>query len=154
MQAIFSPATGKLSDRINPSVLATGGMALITAGLMLFTVLSPETSITIIIVDLALLGFGYALFASPNTHAVMNSVPLKLYGVPSGVLGTTRMCGMMTSMGISMLAFSLTIGNTPISVVDTESLLLSINSAFMIFVILCAVGTFASYMVIRNKGKE
>jgi EmrB/QacA subfamily drug resistance transporter len=154
IQAIFSPATGRLSDRINPSVLATGGMALITAGLMLFTVLSPETSILIIIVDLAFLGFGFALFASPNTHAVMNSVPLKLYGVASGVLGTTRMCGMMTSMGISMLAFSLTIGNTPISLVDPESLLVSINSAFTIFVVLCATGTFASYMVIRNKGEE
>lgn len=154
LQAIFSPATGRLSDKINPSALATAGMALITAGLMLFAVLSPDMEIWIIIADLAFLGFGFALFASPNTHAVMDSVSERLYGVSSGVLGTTRLCGMMTSMGISMLAFSFTIGRTPIALVDTESLLLSINSAFTIFVILCAVGTFASYMIIRDKGRE
>lgn len=154
MQAIFSPATGKLSDRVNPSTLATGGMAIITAGLMLFTVLTPETGIMIIAADLALLGFGFALFASPNTHAVMDSVPLKLYGVASGILGTTRMSGMMTSMGISMLAFSFTIGRTPISSVDTDSLLISINSAFTIFVILCAIGTFASFIIIKDKIKN
>ena len=129
-------------------------MALITAGLMLFTVLTPETEIMIIIADLAFLGLGFALFSSPNTHSVMNSVPLKLYGVASGILGTTRMCGMMISMGISMLAFSFTIGRTPVALVDPGELLLSINSAFTIFVILCAVGTFASYMIIRDKGKE
>lgn len=151
MQAIFSPATGRLSDRLNPSALATAGMALITAGLMLFAVLTPDMNIWIIIADLAFLGFGFALFASPNTHAVMNSVTERLYGVASGLLGTTRLCGMMTSMGISMLAFSFTIGRTPVALVDPGSLLLSINSAFTIFVILCAAGTFASYMIIRDK---
>jgi EmrB/QacA subfamily drug resistance transporter len=151
MQAIFSPVTGRLSDKVNPSLLATGGMAFITGGLMLFTILTPDTSIMIIIVDLAFLGFGFALFASPNTHSVMDSVSVRLYGVASGIIGTTRMCGMMTSMGISMLAFSFTIGRTPVAFVDPESLLLSINSAFMIFVILCAIGTFASYVIIRNK---
>ena len=154
LQAIFSPATGRLSDKINPSALATAGMALITAGLMLFAVLTPDMEIWIIIADLAFLGFGFALFASPNTHAVMDSVSERLYGVASGVLGTTRLCGMMTSMGISMLAFSFTIGRTPIALVDTDSLLLSINSAFTIFVILCAIGTLASYLIIRDKAGE
>jgi len=154
MQAVFSPATGRLSDKINPSALATAGMALITAGLMLFAVLTPDTNIWLIIADLAFLGFGFALFASPNTHAVMSSVSERLYGVASGLLGTTRLCGMMTSMGISMLAFSFTIGRTPVALVDPESLLLSINSAFIIFVILCAIGTFASYMIIRDKCGE
>lgn len=154
MQAILSPATGKLSDRLNPSALATAGMALITAGLMLFTVLTPETEIVIIIADLAFLGLGFALFSSPNTHSVMNSVPLKLYGIASGILGTTRMCGMMISMGISMLTFSFTIGRTPVALVDPGDLLLSINYAFTIFVILCALGTFASYMIIRDKGRK
>jgi len=40
--------------------------------------------------SLILLGFGFALFSSPNTNAIMSSVEKKFYGVASGTLGTMR----------------------------------------------------------------
>ncbi|MBP2133396.1 EmrB/QacA subfamily drug resistance transporter [Methanomicrobium sp. W14] len=152
LQTVLSPLTGKLSDKYDSAILSTSGMVIITAGLMMFAFLKPSTSVFLIIINLAILGTGYALFSSPNTHAVMNSVDERKYGVASGVLGTMRMCGMMSSMGISMLAFSLTIGEEVLAEADVSSLMHAINLAFAIFVVLCIIGTFASY--IRNPKKD
>ncbi len=43
MQAIFSPLAGRLSDRIEPRLIASAGMALTTIGLIIFIFLSAET---------------------------------------------------------------------------------------------------------------
>ncbi|MDD4126649.1 MAG: MFS transporter [Methanomicrobium sp.] len=151
IQTIFSPITGRLSDKHNSSCIATSGMAVISIGLILFANLTTETPVILIIVNLAFLGFGFALFSSPNTHVVMNSVDERRYGVASGILGTMRLCGMMASMGISMLAFSLTIGRQALSEADIGFLMSGINMAFAIFLVLCVIGTAASYV---RKGKQ
>ncbi|UUX91226.1 MFS transporter [Methanoplanus endosymbiosus] len=151
LQVILSPTAGKLSDRVESRIPATIGMAMITAGLLLFTFLSDETPVMIIIANLAFLGIGYALFSSPNTHAVMDSVSERYYGVASGMLGTTRLCGMMASMGISMMVFAIIMQRLPLAEVAPELITESVNLAFMVFVILCAIGTVASY--IRNPKK-
>jgi len=151
MQVILSPSAGKLSDRIESGIPATIGMAMITAGLMLFSFLSEETPVMVIIANLAFLGVGYALFSSPNTHAVMSSVSERYYGVASGMLGTTRLCGMMASMGISMMIFAIIMQEIPLAEVPPEMITESVNLAFMVFVVLCAIGTVASY--IRNPKK-
>ena len=59
------------------------------------------------IAGVVLLGFGFALFSSPNTNAVMSSIDRRFYGVGSATLGTMRLTGQMLSMGIAMVIFSL-----------------------------------------------
>ena len=146
LQTVFSPVTGRLSDRYNSSHIATLGMGFISAGILLFAGLTSESSLYMIIGNLCFLGFGFALFSSPNTHVVMNSVDERRYGVASGILGTMRLCGMMASMGISMLAFSLTIGREALSEAELSGIMSGINIAFGIFLILCIIGTAASYV--------
>ncbi|WFN36540.1 MFS transporter [Methanomicrobium antiquum] len=153
LQTVFSPVTGRLSDKYNSSYIATLGMGFISAGLLLFAGLNVESSIYMIIGNLCFLGFGFALFSSPNTHVVMNSVDERRYGVASGILGTMRLCGMMASMGISMLAFSLTIGREALSEAELSGIMSGINIAFAIFLVLCIIGTFASLVRKKNKKK-
>ena len=66
-------------------------------------------------VSLILLGFGFAIFSSPNTNAVMSSVEKRFYGVASGALGTMRVTGQMLSMGMTMLIFAIYIGRVQIT---------------------------------------
>jgi MFS family permease len=73
IQTLFSPLAGKLSDRIEPRIVATTGMAITTAGLSFFIFLTPVTPLYAIVIALMVLGFGYALFSSPNTNAIMSS---------------------------------------------------------------------------------
>ena len=98
MQAIFSPLAGRLSDRIEPRLIASAGMALTTVGLIIFIFLNKETPLAFIIGNLLLMGLGFALFSSPNTNAVMSSAPKTAYGVASATLATMRQVGMVFSM--------------------------------------------------------
>jgi EmrB/QacA subfamily drug resistance transporter len=144
MQAIFSPLAGRLSDRIEPRLIASAGMALTTIGLIIFIFLSEETHLELIIGNLILMGFGFALFSSPNTNAVMSSAPNTAYGVASATLGTMRQVGMVLSMGISMLMFTLYIGRVQITPEYYPLFQQSMKTSFIIFAILCFGGIFAS----------
>jgi EmrB/QacA subfamily drug resistance transporter len=145
VQAVFSPLAGRLSDRIEPRLIASAGMVLNTVGLTLFIFLNQETSLKLIIGNLVLMGFGYALFVSPNTNAVMSSAPKSAYGVASAALATMRQVGMVLSMAVAMLMFSLyNIADVQITPEYYPLFQQSMQTAFVIFAILCFAGIFAS----------
>jgi EmrB/QacA subfamily drug resistance transporter len=144
VQSIFSPFAGKLSDKIEPRIVASTGMILTTLGLFLFTFLDEKTPLLFIVISLIFLGFGFAFFSSPNTNAIMSSVEKRFYGVASGTLGTMRLLGQMLSMGIAMLVFAVCIGRVQITPEYYLSFLKSLKLAFIIFATLCFGGIFAS----------
>ena len=144
MQAIFSPLAGRLSDRIEPRVIASAGMALTTVGLVIFIFLNEATPLELIIGNLLLMGFGFALFSSPNTNAVMSSAPKTAYGVASATLGTMRGIGMVLSMAITMLMFTVYIGRVQITPDHYPLFQESMKTSFIIFAVLCFGSIFAS----------
>ena len=149
VMAMLSPSAGKLSDRIEPGIVATLGMALTTVGLFLLTFLEMDTSLVYIVGCLVLLGFGFALFSSPNTNAILSSVEKRFFGIASGTVGTMRALGMMVSMGIATVVFSIFIGRIQITPEHYPVLIKSIKVAFVIFAIFCFGGIFAS--LVRGK---
>lgn len=144
VQALFSPLAGRLSDRIEPQMVASLGMAVTSAGLTFFIFLTENTSIKYIIAALLIIGFGFALFSSPNTNAIMGSVAKKYYGVASGVIGSARSVGQAFSMGITSLVMVFYMGNVQISRSNYPNFLISIKVTFIILTILCFFGIFAS----------
>ena len=148
MMALFSPKAGRLSDRVEPRIVASAGMGLTFVGLVLLTrLLNGQTPTALIALCLMLLGLGFALFSSPNTNAVMSSVERRHFGVASGTLSTMRAVGGMLSMGLVMLIFSWIIGPTQITQETPERFPAFVKSAKMALALasaLCLVGTFAS----------
>ncbi|HEX9970710.1 MAG TPA: MFS transporter, partial [bacterium] len=144
VMALLSPLAGKLSDKIEPRIVASIGMILTVIGLGLLIFLNQNTPIAFIVASLVVLGFGFALFSSPNTNAVMSSVEKKYYGVVSATLGTMRLVGQMFSMGIAMLIFAIFIGKVKITPEHYPSFLMSMKVAFSIFAVFCFGGIFAS----------
>ena len=144
VQAVFSPFAGRLSDRIEPRIIASIGMTLSFVGLSLFTFLNENSTLEFIVANLILLGFGFALFSSPNTNAIMSSVEKRFYGLASGSVGTMRLLGMMISMGIATLIFAIFIGRVQITIEYYPVFIKSVKVAFIIFSILCFGGIFAS----------
>ena len=144
VMAIGSPFAGRLSDKTEPRIVASIGMTVIVIGLVPFTFLSEDTPLWVIIAGLLLLGFGFALFSSPNTNAVMSSVEKRSYGVAAGVVATMRMTGQMFSIGIVMLVFAVLMGRVQIVPEYYPQFISSVNIAFGIFAVLCVVGVFAS----------
>lgn len=144
VMAFFSPLAGRLSDKVEPRVVASIGMAFAAGGLFLFTFLDQETHMAFIISGLILLGFGFALFSSPNTNAVMSSIEKRFYGVGSATLGTMRLIGQMLSMGIAMVIFAVHIGTARITPEYYPQFLVSMKTGYVIFSTLCFGGIFAS----------
>lgn len=146
VQAVFSPFTGRLSDKVEPRIVSSAGMALCVFGLVSFALLTPDTPLIIIIAGLVFLGLGFALFSSPNTNAIMSSVDKRDYGVASGMVSTMRLIGQVMSLGISMLIFSTIMGRVELMPGPNPGLMSSIQIAFIIFAGLCVLGLFASMM--------
>ncbi len=141
---VFSPWAGRLSDRIDPRIISSTGMAISAFGLILLAFISSETTIIHLVLTLMLLGLGFALFSSPNSNSIMSSVERKHLGIASASLGTTRMIGQMLSMGIAMMLFAYYIGQKSIAPSNLPQLLKSIQMAFAVFAVLCFFGVFAS----------
>ncbi len=152
LMVIFSPIAGRLSDRLEPRLLASAGMAIMTVMLALFTTLGATTSLGILVLELVIVGIGYAFFSSPNTNAVMGSVAPPSYGVASATLGTMRLVGQMLSMGIAMLLVSLGPGRRAITAAVYPELLHSMHLGMGIFAALCLFGVFASLARGRRQG--
>jgi len=144
VMAALSPLAGRLSDRVEPVLVASVGMGFTTLGLFFLIFLGEETSLALIIPNLMVLGLGFALFSSPNTNAVMGSVEKRYLGVAAGTIGTMRTIGQILSMGIAMLIFSVIIGGTQITAETNPDFLRSARVAFIIFTAMCAAGIFAS----------
>lgn len=145
VMAVCSPLAGWLSDKIQPRKLATAGMVFSTISLSLLVFINSSTPNFIIITNLIALGFGFSLFSSPNTNAVISSVEKKYYGVASGTISTMRLTGQMISMAITMLVFALYFGKTQLSKVDNTDFMLSLKIILSIMAFLNFIGIFASY---------
>jgi MFS family permease len=97
---IAGPVSGALSDRYGPRPFATSGLLLGAAaftGLMLLPVDFPYWLFALMIFGN---GLGSGMFASPNTSAIMSSVPARDRGAASGMRSTFQNSGMSLSIGI------------------------------------------------------
>ncbi|MBT3423203.1 MAG: MFS transporter [Bacteroidetes bacterium] len=144
MMAVFSPLAGRLSDRVDARWLASLGMAITVVGLSILAFFNADTSQLSIVLSLIILGFGFGIFSSPNTNAVMSSVEKKYLGIASASLSTMRLTGQMFSMGIAMLVINIFIGEATINPSNFPDFLIAMKILFLTFSFLCLIGVFAS----------
>jgi MFS family permease len=142
LMAIMTPISGRVSDRIEPRLVASVGMSLNCVALFLLIFLNNDTAIFYIMVALAINGLGIGIFASPNTNAIIGAVDKKSLGVAAGTLGTMRTAGMMVSMGIMMIIFSLHIGQAEVTPEYYPQFLASVRTGFIIFTVFSIFGLF------------
>jgi len=145
VMAFLSPLAGRLSDRIEPRLISSAGMTLTVLGLLLFALVGTETSEYYIVATLMVLGFGFALFSSPNMNAIMGAVDKKFFGIASGTVAAMRLLGQMTSMAIAMVVFAVFIGREQITPNNYDLFLKSVKISFSIFAVLCTFGIFFSF---------
>jgi EmrB/QacA subfamily drug resistance transporter len=153
VQAVLSPLAGRLSDRVEPRIVASVGMGLCVVGLTLFAFLTPQTPIETILISLIFMGLGFAFFSSPNVNAIMSSVDKCDFGVASGMVSTMRLIGQLMSLGITMLIFSVVMGHVEIAPGQMDLLMVSIKLSFGVFAGLCVLGTIFS-LARGNLGRD
>lgn len=144
VQAIFSPMMGKLSDKVRPSKLATEGMMLCVVALVIFSQISEESSLWYIILGLLVAGFGFSLFSSPNTNAIMECVDKDDYSIANSIVATMRNYGQTASMSIVSIVMGIYVGENQLEMVSPSVLVTTLRMIFYIFIGLCLLAVIMS----------
>ena len=98
---IVAPLSGHLSDKIGNEILNILGIFIIGIVLILLSTLNIESSVVSIVLFLSTLGFANGLFKSPNTNAIMSSVPKNKLGIAGGTNALIRNVGLAIGVSVS-----------------------------------------------------
>lgn len=153
MQAIVTPQSGKLSDRIDPQILSATGMGLVTISLFILIFLTKTTPLWIVIVAMVLQGVGYGIFSSPNNNTIMSSVPEEETGMASASVSTMRVIGQTLSMGILTVLFAFIMGSVVITPNVYVELAVSCRYALIISTILGVISVLVSLVGLKSVAK-
>lgn len=106
---ISSPLAGIWADRHGSRMLAAGGMLVSALGLALMTTLQADSPYWQGMAWLGLVGIGSGMFNSPNTAAMMGTVPTERRGIAAGTRTMLQNTGAVIS-----IAFVLAIVTTAV----------------------------------------
>lgn len=147
-----SPLAGALHDRVGARIVASTGLAICLVGLLLLTTINASTSPWLIAALLAVLGFGQAMFLSPNSAAALAGVNHQQAGVTSSLLATARNMGMLVGTALAGLIFSVYFSRLTggLDMKDftaeyTPQFLMALKRTFQAAALLAAAGIAASW---------
>lgn len=150
--ALVAPLSGAASDRFGPRIPASAGIAIMVLGLLSLTQLPVDFRLPDLVWRLVLLGVGQGMFMSPNSSAVLGSVPRPRVGTASGTLAQMRVNGQALGIALSgaIVATRLPVhlaelgGGAPTAAVQSVALAGAIHDAFVVAAILCCLGIVTS----------
>jgi MFS family permease len=85
---IMGPLSGFLSDRYGARTFSTAGMLVTAAGFVGLLLVPTNFVYAAFALAILVIGMGMGMFVSPNTTAIMNSVPAEHRGASSGMRAT------------------------------------------------------------------
>jgi DHA2 family multidrug resistance protein-like MFS transporter len=104
--AVASPIAGRLADRYPAGLLGGAGLFVFALGLTALAVMPQHPNAFDIGWRMALCGFGFGIFQSPNNRAMIMAAPKSRSGGASGMLGTARTLGQTTGTAVVALLFA------------------------------------------------
>lgn len=108
--AVAAPVAGRLADRMATGRLCALGGLLLAAGLTLSAVWPLEDDLTPLLAFMALSGFGFGLFQTPNNRNMLMTAPKARSGAAGGMQGTARLVGQTAGAVTMTLLFSVVAG--------------------------------------------
>ena len=91
--AILTPFSARIAEKVGARALVTGGLVLMTAGLVILALVPSSTPIWALAGVMVLVGVAGPLVMPPVTAILLNSVPDRQAGTASGVFNTSRQIG-------------------------------------------------------------
>lgn len=91
--ALTAPIAGRLADRYPAGILGGLGLLALATGLTLLAFFPATGSTPGFIWRMALCGFGFGFFQSPNNRTILASAPRERSGAAGGMLSAARLMG-------------------------------------------------------------
>jgi len=140
--AAAAPLSGRLMGRFPAGLLGGVGLALMSLGLGLLMLLPDAPHPLDIVWRMAIGGFGFGLFQTPNNRTMIGAAPPERSGGASGMLSTTRLLGQTTGAAL----VGLVLGWMPGAPIEGPKLALTIGCG------VAAVAACVSLLRLRTKG--
>jgi DHA2 family multidrug resistance protein-like MFS transporter len=105
--AVIAPIAGRLVERYAAGLLGGIGLVTMAAGLVLLAMLPTHPGAFDIIWRLAVCGFGFGLFQTPNNRAMIGASPPHRSGAAGGMLATARLLGQTGGAAMVAVIFGL-----------------------------------------------
>jgi MFS family permease len=147
---VVSPVAGRIYDKIGSQALASIGLVCVALAYFLLSGLAMDASIASIVPRLALLGFGFGLFESPNSGSILGAVPTRRLGTASAMIGTLRLVGQSTGLAIGGAVFAGGLAYHTIDSPYAEAVSLAFRGTVVVSVAVCAFGALVSAL----RGRE
>ena len=154
---LTGPLSGTLSDRHGPRWLSSGGLLISAIALYMLAVVPLTGPYAPVAAGLVLSGLGNGMFNSPNTSAVMGSVPADRRGVAASMRSLVFNGGQLFSIALAFTIVSTTMGashlaafmaGATVGVTHPEvlSFQVGLRHAFYLSAILSVVAAVLSFM--------
>ena len=104
--AVCAPVAGRLSDRLGSRTLAPLGLFVVAGALALLGQSDAGTPLGRLTLNLALVGFGQALFQPANNSTLLAAAPADAQGLAGGLLATGRVLGQSLSVAVTGAVFA------------------------------------------------
>ena len=103
--ALVAPLTGHWADRYAVGWIATGGLVIFTAALLLFAYAILHPAIVLLVAAGFVAGAGWGIFQTPNNREIMGAGPLEKGGSTAAIFASLRVGGQ--TFGASLAAIVL-----------------------------------------------
>jgi MFS transporter, DHA2 family, multidrug resistance protein len=101
--AVAAPMASRLVERCPAGLLGGIGLFLFALGLLALALLGENPSPADVVWRMAVSGFGFGLFQTPNNRTMIAAAPRERSGGASGMLGTARLLGQTTGAALVSL---------------------------------------------------
>ena len=103
---VLSPVAGWLGDRVGARYVMVAGLLMVAAGMLFLSTMTTSTPVAGLVVRLAVVGIGAALFQAPNITLIMNAVAPERLGTASGAVMTFRQIGQSVGIAVGGALFA------------------------------------------------
>jgi MFS transporter, DHA2 family, multidrug resistance protein len=103
--ALVAPVAGRLADRFSAGTLCGVGLGVLTSGFVLLAALPAQPQAADIVWRMMICGFGFGLFGSPNSRAIIASAPRERSGGAGAIQSAARLLGQTVGAALVALIF-------------------------------------------------
>ncbi|MGQ8815656.1 MFS transporter [Serratia sp. NA_13] len=145
--ALFSVPAGRLVDRLGAKKITAVGLAVMTLGAGVMSMMSLSEGVFSYVTPLCLITLGYSLFQVANNTALMKHAAPEQRGVISGMVNLSRNLGLITGASAMGALFMLAANTDDIKLATAEVISHGMRVTYLAAGVLVAI---ALVMTIKN----